>query len=68
MLHGGNRSSRFQVAQTLALELLSIGTVLVLLGQNRRVSSPIEGVQRMKPLAHFFVYMVTVAGRAKDNK
>jgi len=42
--------------------------VLALLGQNRRVSGPNEGVQRMKPLAHFFVYMVTVAGRAKDNK
>jgi len=42
--------------------------VLVLLGQSRRMSGPIEGVHRVKPLAHFFVYMVTVAGRAKDNK
>jgi hypothetical protein len=40
----------------------------VLLGQNRRVNGPLEGSQGMKPLAHFFVYMVTVAGHAKDNK
>jgi hypothetical protein len=42
--------------------------VLVLLGQNRRVNGPLKRSQGMKPLAHFFVYMVTVAGRAKDNK
>ena len=42
--------------------------VLVLLGQNRREGSPIEGRERMKPLAQFVVYMVTVADRAKDNK
>jgi hypothetical protein len=52
----------------LAPELQGSETVLVLLGQNWRVSGPIEGVQGMKPLPHFFVYMVTVAGRAKDNK
>lgn len=39
----------------------------VLLRQDRRVSGPIEGEQGMKPLPNFFVYMVTVANRAKDN-
>jgi hypothetical protein len=29
---------------------------------------PDRGVLRLKPLALFFVYMVTVANRAKDNK
>jgi hypothetical protein len=52
----------------LAPELQGTETVPVLLGQNRRVSGPIGGVQRMKPLPHFFVYMITVAGHAKDNK
>jgi hypothetical protein len=40
----------------------------MLLKQNRREDGPNEGTPRLKPLAHFFVYMVTVANRAKDNK
>ena len=52
----------------LAPELLRVGNVQALLGQNRRASGPIEGVEGMKPLARFIVYMVTVADRAKDNK
>ena len=42
--------------------------MLVLLGQNRREIGSNEGVQKLKPLAKFSVYMVTVANRAKDNK
>jgi hypothetical protein len=64
----GYPGSPFSGCATLAPELQRVGTVLALLERNRRVSGPIEGVQGMKPLAHFFVYMVTVAGRAKDNK
>jgi hypothetical protein len=32
------------------------------------MGGPFEGMWGMKPLAHFSVYMVTVADRAKDNK
>jgi hypothetical protein len=32
------------------------------------MGGPFEGHQEMKPLAHYFVYMVTVANRAKDKK
>jgi hypothetical protein len=58
----------FQVRATLAPELLGVSTVQVLQEQDRRVGGPIEGVPGLKPLALFFVYMVTVANRAKDNK
>ena len=64
----GKPQQSFSGCVTLAPELQVKGTVLALLGQNRRRNGPIEGVQGMKPLAHFFVYMVTVADRAKDNK
>jgi hypothetical protein len=68
-LRGGNAAALvFRRRKNLAPELLEVGTVQVLLEQNRRVGGPIEGVQRLKPFAVFFVYMFTVANRAKDNK
>jgi hypothetical protein len=40
----------------------------MLLKQIDEQMAPSRGTHRLKPLAHFFVYMDTVANRAKDNK
>jgi hypothetical protein len=60
--------TEFSSYSSLAIELLTIGTVRMSMQPKRREGGPKEGACGMKPLTNIFVYMDTAIGAAKDNK